>query len=267
VGGASDRFEPWLDRWALTIDGAPIRTSMSDLLPVTRNRLRAILKIARTREEERGASILEWYAGEGAVKVFARDGPALLLERASGDVLLAALSKSGRDDEATRILCASVRTIHAPKDGAPPDLVPLSTWFKALLSADDSRVTRSKTAARQLLSDMHAVAPLHGDIHHGNVLHDAKRGWLVIDPKGLIGERTFDYTNIFCNPDAESASAPGVLNRRLAIVAQEAMIDRKHLLRWVLAYAGLSAMWCLVNGDGVELRLAIVDAASRELDR
>jgi streptomycin 6-kinase len=26
------------------------------------------------------------------------------------------------------------------------------------------------------------------------------RGWLAIDPKGLYGERGFDYANIFCNP-------------------------------------------------------------------
>lgn len=27
-----------------------------------------------------------------------------------------------------------------------------------------------------------------------------KHEWLVIDPKGLLGGRTFDFANILCNP-------------------------------------------------------------------
>jgi aminoglycoside/hydroxyurea antibiotic resistance kinase len=41
---------------------------------------------------------------------------------------------------------------------------------------------------------------LHGDLHHGNVLDFGLRGWLAIDPKGLLGERGFDFANIFTNP-------------------------------------------------------------------
>src|ERR1051325_1300165 len=135
-----NRFSPWLCRWALTLDGSPIRTSMSDLLPVTRDGVAAMLKIARTNEEERGASILEWYGGDGAVRIFEREGPALLLERASGDFSLAAMSRSNRDDEATRILCACIRRLHMPRDEPPSDLVPLARWFSALLS--DRKSTR-----------------------------------------------------------------------------------------------------------------------------
>jgi len=36
------------------------------------------------------------------------------------------------------------------------------------------------------------------------------RGWLAIDPKGLCGERGFDFVNIFCNPDFALATAPDV---------------------------------------------------------
>ena len=28
---------------------------------------------------------------------------------------------------------------------------------------------------------------LHGDLHHWNILSDADRGWMAIDPKGVIG--------------------------------------------------------------------------------
>jgi len=65
-----------------------------------------------------------------------------------------------------------------------------------------------------LLADQHDVGVLHGDIHHGNILDFGPRGWLTIDPKGLIGERDFDYANLFCNPDL-AHPAPSVALKRL----------------------------------------------------
>jgi streptomycin 6-kinase len=265
-----DPFDPWLDQWALTIDGSPIRTASSDLLPVLRDGAPAMLKVAHSREEQRGASILTWFAGEGAVRVLEIDGPALLLERACGHQSLADMSKSGRDDDATRILCGAVRILHAARDRRPPsDLIPLAVWFRALESNDHPLLARSKVVARTLLADMPSVIPLHGDIHHDNVLHDRGRGWLAIDPKGLLGDRTFDYTNIFCNPDLESATAPVNFSRRLDLVAQASGVNRQRILEWVCAYAGLSASWCMEDEDrdGVELRLAIVEMTSGYADR
>lgn len=50
------------------------------------------------------------------------------------------------------------------------------------------------------MADPHDVVVLHGDIHHGNVLDGGERGWRAIDPKGLLGERTFDFVNILLAP-------------------------------------------------------------------
>ena len=106
---------------------------------------------------------------------------------------------------------------------------------------------------------------LHGDIHHGNILDFGERGWLAIDPKGLSGERGFDYANLFCNPDPETAAAPGRLARRAAIVADAAGLERERLLRWILAYAGLSAAWMLEDGEAPETALEIASQVAAEL--
>lgn len=42
---------------------------------------------------------------------------------------------------------------------------------------------------------------LHGDLHHYNVLSDVRRGWLAIDPKGVIGEVEYEAGAIFRNPN------------------------------------------------------------------
>ena len=51
-------FDLWLHRWSLSVDGAPIHTASSDLLPVIRNGAAAMLKIARTEEERRGGVLI-----------------------------------------------------------------------------------------------------------------------------------------------------------------------------------------------------------------
>ncbi|HKC56584.1 MAG TPA: aminoglycoside phosphotransferase family protein, partial [Vicinamibacterales bacterium] len=74
-------FDDWIDRWSLVADGPPIHTASSDLLPVVRGGVPAMLKIARTDEEHRGAALMVWYEGDGAVRVLETNGAALLLER------------------------------------------------------------------------------------------------------------------------------------------------------------------------------------------
>jgi streptomycin 6-kinase len=41
---------------------------------------------------------------------------------------------------------------------------------------------------------------LHGDLHHGNVLHDSERGWVAIDPKGVLGEPEYEIGVALRNP-------------------------------------------------------------------
>lgn len=105
----------------------------------------------------------------------------------------------------------------------------------------------AETASR-LLAEQKDVCVLHGDIHHGNILYFGSRGWLAIDPKGLMGERTFDYANLFCNPDGSVATRPGRLTRQLAIASGAAGVDARRLSAWVTAWAGLSAAFLLQDG-------------------
>ena len=108
---------------------------------------------------------------------------------------------------------------------------------------------------------------LHGDIHHGNILDFGPQGWLAIDPKHLIGERAFDFVNILRNPDAQVALAPGRFSRQVTVVADAAGLDRARLLKWTLAFTGLSAAWILGDGNQPELDLAVAELAAAELGR
>ena len=262
-------FDAYLARWGLTPDGEPIATHSSRLLPVRRDGLPAMLKIAQAAEERRGAEVMVWWDGEGAVRVLAHEGDALLMERTIGEASLVEMARSGRDDEASRILCAAAARLHGARTHPrPPALVPLPRWFRDLApaAARHGGVLRLAAAtARELLGEPRDVVVLHGDLHHGNVLDAGPRGWLAIDPKGLVGERGFDFANIFCNPDLETATAPGRLGWQADVVAAAAGLERGRLLRWVLAYAGLSAAWTLGDGEDATLALTVAELAAAEL--
>jgi len=263
-------FGDYLARWALTPDGDPIVTRNSCVLPVRQNGVPAMLKIAVETEEKIGNRLMRWWDGAGSARVLAQSGDAILLERAESRTGLADLARSGHDDEATRIICAVVARLHARREGLFPDLVPLDLWFEALgpaAAAHGGILSVAATTARDLLTGPREIGVLHGDIHHDNVLWFEKRGWLAIDPKGLVGERGFDYANLFCNPDPKTATAPGRFARRVEIVAEAARLDRMRLLQWILAWAGLSSAWLLGEGQPAEPGLQIAALALAELNR
>lgn len=218
---AMNRFDEHLRRWRLEVDGNPIVTPGARLLPVRRDGVAAMLKVATADEEKSGARVMLWWGGRGAAPVLEICEDAILLERALGDHSLAAFSRFGRDDEATRIICNTIEVLHRshkPHTAPLPVLVPLSVWFGSLQPAAvryGGLFVESARAASALLSSPQEVVVLHGDIHHNNILDFGLRGWLAIDPKGLYGERGFDYANLFCNPERALATERAVFLRRL----------------------------------------------------
>ncbi len=264
-------FDEYIDDWGLSVDGTPIATPGSRLLPVRWGNQRAMLKVALEAEEKFGGLLMKYWNGEGAAKVIARKGDALLLERAEGNRSLADFARSGRDDEATRIICATVAKLHAPRAKPPPPLIPLTQWFRELETAAASHgglLASSAKIARTLLAAPQEVAVLHGDIHHDNILDFGDRGWLAIDPKRLIGERGFDYANIFTNPDLADPTRPVAalhFRRRLEIVSAAAILDRRRLLQWIVAWSGLSAVWFISDGISPDTDFTIAELALAEL--
>ena len=261
-------FDEYLKRWQLTPDGKPIVTRASRLLPVRSGEVPAILKIALLDEERIGGLLMQWWGGCGAARVMARDENAILMERAVAGASLADVARN-RDDDASRIICTVLAQLHTPRGQAPAALVALTEWCEPLRAAAKARgglFGIAASAASHLLSGQQEIVVLHGDMHHRNVLDFGPRGWLGIDPKGLIGERGFDYANIFCNPDAEMATMPCRLSRQVRVVAEAAHLERHRLLMWIVAWAGLSAAFLLDDALSPNGALTMVELAAAELN-
>ncbi|KVL58194.1 3'-kinase [Burkholderia cepacia] len=263
-------FDRYLGLWGLVPDGGPILTATGGLLPVLWHARPAMLKVATCDEERRGNALMTWWNGHGAAQVWQHDSDAILLERAQPAPSLAQLSASGHDDDTMRIACGVVARLHAHRapEAEPASVVPLHDWFRSLLSHDvgNDVLRRSATIARELLAGPTVdEVVLHGDIHHDNMLHFGDRGWLAIDPKGLRGDRAFDYANLFCNPAHEIAVDPARFTQRVVCVADAARLDRRRLLQWILAWSGLSAVWLMEDGLPPDTRLAVAQLAAHAL--
>ena len=268
-------FNTWLNRWGLTPDGEPVETHTSQLLPVVviRDGQKAILKITDDDSERIGCELMVWWNGNGAAKVLAHAVGAILLERATGTGSLADMSWTGNDAQACRIICHAASKLHFSRNASTPALTPLHHWFRDLAPAAKKHggiLTRCDSVANVLLSSPHDEVVLHGDLHHGNILDFGTRGWLAIDPKGLVGERGFDYANIFTNPDlAEPTRSVAILperfTQRVNIVSEIAKIERQRLLMWIVAWCGLSSVWFLQEGDSATVPLRIAELAIAEL--
>ena len=225
--------------------------------------MRAILKMSHAPEEIAGARTMQYWGGQGAARVLALDGEALLLERLTGSRDLTAMACGGEDDAATAVICEVLAVLHVRRATSLPNtLVSLEDWFRELAPAAATMggpyAVAAETAAK-LFATSEAPVVLHGDMHHANVL-DSERGWLAIDPKGLFGDRGYDYAALFCNP-WDCAEAPSRFNRRAQIVAASANLPLPRLLDWVIAHTGVAAACALVDGKNPKRALEILEIA------
>lgn len=257
-----------LDLWRLQPDGIPFDTPQSWLLPVRHLSQPALLKICKASSDERHtAALLDFYAGDGAVRMILAKGPAVLMERACGVRSAWALATEGCDDEAADILGGVVKRLHAPRQGKPPTgLITLQDWFSVLFRRRGQSMLFAKAAdtADELLASPTDQGVLHGDLHHNNVVHDTTRGWLAIDPKGLWGERAYDVANLLRNPQHHPhiVCDSDRMWRHANHYAARLDLDVRRILRFAFAHAALSAAWCMDDGLSPEFSLRTAETAA-----
>ena len=253
------KLHDYLVRWNLSDPQLLAQTMTSHIYTVAYETETVILKLLSPSEtdEQRGAVALRYFDGYGAVRLLRYDEGAQLMEYAAGDELVTVVER-GEDENATRIIAQVIQQLHSVPQNIPQDgLFLLERWFEALFNkaASDRQAginsiyVRSALLAKQLLVDQREVRVLHGDIHHRNI-RKASRGWLTFDPKGLIGERTYDCANTLCNPDIpELVHNETRLLTNAAILADTLALDLSRVLAFTYAYACLNASQWLPHID------------------
>ena len=255
----NEKLNYYLASWNLSNPQFLTQTMTSHIYTVTYETETVILKLLSPSEtdEQRGAVALRYFDGHGAVRLLRYDEGAQLMEYAAGDELVTVVER-GEDENATRIIAQVIQQLHSVPQNIPHDgLFLLERWFEALFNKAasdrqagiDSIYVRSASLAKRLLVDQREVRVLHGDIHHRNI-RKTSRGWLTFDPKGLIGERTYDCANTLCNPVMpELVHNETRLLTNAAILADTLALDLSRILAFTYAYACLNASWWLPRID------------------
>jgi streptomycin 6-kinase len=254
------------DRWKV---GDPVLTAETFSSRIWKVRLAdgkpAVVKDLKpfddVEDELRGAHFLSWRNGEGAVRLLGLDGNRMLLEYAGERHLADNLNTHG-DGAATEIAAEVMARLLAPSDRPiPGDLQPLRKRFASLFKraktdcagGKESLYIEAAALADRLLSDPSDVRPLHGDLHHENIMH-GPRGWLAIDPKGVLGAPGFDAANMFYNPlDRDDLCLdPERIAAMAEIFARTLRQDIRAILDHAIAYGCLSASWHGEDGNEVD---------------
>lgn len=276
-----DRLPAILDacarRWGLTLSPAFPHLSYHYAAPAVRADGTAVVvkACAPTGEFTMESEALRVYGGHGAVRLLAvdREREVMLLERIEPGTLLLAVED---DEEATSIAIGVMRELWrpAPPNHSFPSVADWGQGFARLRQRFDGGSGPFPPTlldeAERLFTELNASAAppvvLHGDLHHFNILAAGPRGWLAIDPKGLIGEPAYEIGAFLRNrlpeplPNPEAARLTA---RRMDQFAAELGFDRARVRGWALSQAVLSAWWSFEDhGHGWEPMIALAEIIS-----
>lgn len=266
-------------RWGVAMDGAPVRSPSGCIafgrMTGTAGEVRAVVvKVAGAGSDEGLAwAALRHFGGEGSVRLLDVADDASLLERVVPGWLLADRLRAGGDDQATTILCDVAAALHRhdapPEDAGFPAVEDWGRGFARYRQSGDAAlpqvlVERAAAVFDEMAASQEPPRLLHGDLHHFNVLLDVDRGWLAIDPKGVVGELAYEFGPLLRNPwghgfDQQACAAPAVVDRRTRLIAERVGLDRRRLLAWGFAQAVLSAVWSREDGEAPDHALAVAD--------
>ncbi len=217
-----------------------------------------VLKVVRRPcDEWHSGEVVAAFGGRGMVRALEHVPGAVLLERATPGTPLAGMALAGSDDEATDVLAEVMRRMARP-DPPPPSAPTVEQWgrgFDWYLASGDLQISSAlaehgRSVFLDLCATQRETRLLHGDLQHYNVLLDERRGWLSIDPKGVVGEAEYELGAALRNPveRPDLFASPAIVERRLRRFEAALGIDAGRALAWAFAQAVLSAIWGVEDG-------------------
>ncbi|MGH7483496.1 MAG: aminoglycoside phosphotransferase family protein, partial [Longimicrobiales bacterium] len=185
---------------------------------------------------------------------------AALLEELRPATPLAELVEAGRDDEATSILAdivAAMLEVTPATAGHATAADQRADFDRYLASGDNGIATALVEEARErwavLCRTQTSVRLLHGDLQHHNILRDAERGWVAIDPKGVVAEIELELAPALRNPiGMPELYTSAAIERRVSRLADVLCVDPGRVVAWTFAQAVLSAIWTIEDGGAVD---------------
>ncbi len=201
---------------------------------------------------KREAAALMAFLGFGVVEILSENNGLLLLECAVPGISLKSYFPEN-DDQAINITANVIKRLHKAPIPSTHAFPHIKDWL-AVLDSDLEIPLQTLQKAREIRDKLLKTAEpdvlLHGDLHHDNILQNGD-DWLVIDPKGVIGEPAYEVAAFIRNPIPEllnHADAPNIIHNRVSRFANLLGIPAKRILDWCFVQAVLAWIWALEDG-------------------
>ncbi|MBT3249942.1 MAG: phosphotransferase [Candidatus Pacebacteria bacterium] len=221
---------------------------------------KVVLKLAFPGDNEFKLELeaLKRFSSEVSIQIIGEDADhgALLLERAMPGLPISGVKV---DEDQIHLAAQVISQLHKPIDNDSISIFPsVSDWAKAFERYKQKYPTNSGPVPNkifdlgekifsELLKDKKEQVLLHGDLHNDNII-SSERGWLVIDPKGVVGEREFELGAYLRNPyyDLPKGSNYKKLQiRRIIQFSEELGFDKHRVHHWATGCAVISLLWFL----------------------
>jgi len=209
-----------------------------------------ILKLGLDHEAlTREAFALKCFAGYGAVKVLVEDEGMLLLERSVPGTSLKSYFPD-KEQESIEIVCGVMKKLHQASIPEGHNFLHIKDWLTALdkdWPIPDEYLQKARKLRDQLLQTAKPDVLLHGDLHHDNILQNGN-DWVVIDPKGVIGEPAYEVAAFIRNPIPEllhHSDIPNIILNRITRFAEALGLPERRIIDWCFVQAVLSWVWAI----------------------
>ncbi len=204
-------------------------------------------------EFERDVNALLTFDSNTSVKVFAHDTNQgwALLEHCQPGIDLTNVDDSIAINAIAHLLSTRIST---PSEKLTYAFPSISDWLQRLNnpvnhSEQSIHTNNAQSIKQDLLSDQQPQYLLHGDLHHANILTAQREPYLMIDPKGVIGESMYELTPMMYNPindligEHSESRLRNRLQRRMSLIQSNINIDSHRLWLWCYVQACLSMCW------------------------
>jgi streptomycin 6-kinase len=266
------RGEAWLAALPTITAGMAKKYGLTELVPVSNMSFNyvasgyqaakpIILKLGLDNKAlAKEAHCLKAYAAHDAAEVFASDEGMIIMERAVPGTTLKEYFPA-REDEAITILCSVIKTLHQADIPKTHDFFHVSDVLKSLdkdLEIPHKLLTKARHLRDKLLATTDKTVLLHGDLHHDNLLYKGDGqawrreknddGWMVIDPKGFIGDPAFELAAYLCNPIPEllqESAAKQMILQRINSASAALDIPEQRIHDWLYVKSVLGWAWNL----------------------
>jgi streptomycin 6-kinase len=160
-----------------------------------------------------------------------------------------------QEHESIEIACGVMQKLHQVNIPENHNFPHIKDWLTALdrdWPIPDAYLKKARKLRDQLLKTSATDALLHGDLHHDNILQNGY-DWMMIDPKGVIGEPAYEVAAFIRNPMPELLNyndAPNIIYNRITQFSELLELPSQRIIEWCFVQAVIA--WVLALEDGCD---------------